>query len=39
VSLDEETTNLIQFQHAFDAAAKVIKVADELLETVLNLKR
>ena len=39
VSVDEETTNLIQFQHAFDAAAKVIKVADELLETVLNIRR
>ncbi len=39
VSIDEETTNLIQFQHAFDAAAKVIKVADEILETVLNIRR
>jgi flagellar hook-associated protein 1 FlgK len=39
VSLDEETTNLVQFQHAFDASARVIKVADEILETVLNLRR
>ncbi|MGE4232178.1 MAG: flagellar hook-associated protein FlgK [Bacteriovoracia bacterium] len=39
VSLDEETTNLIQYQHAFDASAKVIKVADEILDTVLSLKR
>jgi flagellar hook-associated protein 1 FlgK len=39
VSIDEETTNLIQFQHAFDAAAKVIKVADEMLDTVLSLRR
>ncbi|HRK02975.1 MAG TPA: flagellar basal body rod C-terminal domain-containing protein, partial [Oligoflexia bacterium] len=38
VSLDEETTNLVQYQHAFDAAAKVIKVADEILETVLNMR-
>jgi flagellar hook-associated protein 1 FlgK len=38
VSLDEETTNLVQFQHAFDANAKVIKVADEMLETVLHLR-
>lgn len=38
VSLDEETTNLVQYQHAFDASAKVIKVADEMLETVLNLR-
>jgi flagellar hook-associated protein 1 FlgK len=39
VSIDEETTNLLQFQHVFDASAKVIQVADELLKTVLSLKR
>jgi flagellar hook-associated protein 1 FlgK len=39
VSIDEETTNLMQFQHAFDASAKVIKVADDMLDTILNLKR
>jgi flagellar hook-associated protein 1 FlgK len=39
VSIDEETTNLMQFQHAFDASAKVIKTADEMLETVLSLRR
>ncbi len=39
VSLDEETTNLVQFQHAFDASAKVIKVADEVLETILSLRK
>ena len=38
VSIDEETTNLMQFQHAFDASARVIKAADEMLETVLRLK-
>lgn len=38
VSIDEETTNLLQFQHAFDASAKVIQVGDELLKTVLSLK-
>ena len=38
VSIDEETTNLMQFQHAFDASARVIKVADEMLDTVLKLK-
>lgn len=38
VSLDEETTNLVQFQHAFDASAKVIKVADEMLDTILRLR-
>jgi flagellar hook-associated protein 1 FlgK len=39
VSLDEETANLIQHQHAFDASARVIKTADELLVEILNLKR
>lgn len=39
VSIDEETTNLMQYQHAFDASARVIKVADEMLETVLSLRR
>lgn len=39
VSLDEETANLLQFQRAFDASAKVISVADECLQTVLNLRR
>lgn len=39
VSIDEETANLMQFQHIYDASAKVISVADELLKTVLDLKR
>lgn len=39
VSLDEETANLMQFQHAYGASAKVIQVADEMLDTVLSLKR
>ena len=39
VSIDEETSYLLQFQHAFDASAKVMQVADELLKTVLALKR
>jgi len=39
VSIDEETTNMMQYQHTFDASAKVIQVADEMLKTVLELKR
>ena len=39
VSLDEEGANLIKFQRAFEAAAKLVQTADELLITVLNLKR
>ena len=39
VSIDEETANLMQFQHLFGASAKVIQVADEMFRTVLDLKR
>jgi flagellar hook-associated protein 1 FlgK len=39
VSLDEETTNLIKFQRAFEASARLISVADELLQTILEMKR
>ena len=37
VSIDEETTNLIGFQHAFEAAARVITTIDELGQTVLSM--
>lgn len=39
VSLDEETTKMIEFQRAYDASARLIRTADEMLETVINLKR
>ena len=40
VSLDEEMANLVQFQHAYNANAKIISTVDELLEVVINgLKR
>ena len=39
VSLDEETTKMIEFQKAYDASARVIKTADEMFDTILNLKR
>jgi flagellar hook-associated protein 1 FlgK len=37
VSLDEEAANLIRFQRAFEAGARIIKLTDELLELVINL--
>jgi flagellar hook-associated protein 1 FlgK len=37
VSLDEEQIDLIRFQQAFTAAARFIRVAEELGETVLSL--
>ncbi|SFE92746.1 flagellar hook-associated protein FlgK [Alteribacillus iranensis] len=36
VSLDEEMTNLIQFQHAFNAAARNITMVDEMLDRIIN---
>jgi flagellar hook-associated protein FlgK len=36
VSLDEEMANLIKFQHAYSAAAKLITTSDEMLLTLLN---
>lgn len=39
VSLDEETAKMIEFQKSFDASARLIRTADEMMDTVLNLKR
>ena len=38
VSLDEEMVNMIKFQHAYDAAAKLITTVDEMLMTLLSMK-
>jgi len=37
VSLEEEAVNLIKYQRALEAGARIIKVTDELLQTVINL--
>ena len=37
VSLDEEMVSLIQFQLGYDAAAKLISVTDEMLQTLMNM--
>ncbi|WP_101843029.1 flagellar hook-associated protein FlgK [Halobacillus sp. Marseille-P3879] len=36
VSLDEEMTNMIKFQHAYNASARNITTIDELLDRVIN---
>jgi flagellar hook-associated protein 1 FlgK len=39
VNLDEEAANLIRYQQAYQAAAQVIAVADEVFQTLLNATR
>ena len=36
VSIDEEVVNLVQFQKAYDANAKVIATLTEMLDTIIN---
>lgn len=36
VSLDEEAADMIRFQHAYAAAARVITTFDEMLDTLIN---
>lgn len=37
VSLDEEAINLMQYQKAYEAAARFMKIADEMTQTILSL--
>jgi flagellar hook-associated protein 1 FlgK len=37
VSVDEEMTNIIVFQRSYAASAKMIKAADEMLQTLLSM--
>ena len=39
VSMDEELANLLQYQRSFEAASRMIVVADEMFQTILSLKR
>jgi len=39
VSIDEELTNLIKYQTAYGAAAKVITTVDQMLNTLLGIKQ
>lgn len=38
VSLEEETTNLINYQKAYEASAKIISTVDKMLSTVIAMK-
>lgn len=39
VNLDEEMVNLTKYQHAFNAAARLVSIADEMIGTLVNLGR
>jgi len=39
VSMDEELANLLQYQRSFEAASRMIVIADELFQTILSIKR
>lgn len=38
VNLDEELTNLIKYQHSYQAAAKLVSTADQMIQTLLGIK-
>ncbi|RLB86277.1 MAG: flagellar hook-associated protein FlgK, partial [Deltaproteobacteria bacterium] len=38
VSIDEEMTNIIKYQHAYAAAAKLISTGDEMFKTLLEIR-
>ena len=37
VSLDEEMSNMVQFQHAYNANARMVSTFDKMLETIIRL--
>lgn len=39
VSIDEEATNMVKYQHAYEASAKMIRAADEMFDSVLGMVR
>ena len=39
VSLDEELVNMMTYQRAFEASSRIVVMADEMMQTILNLKR
>lgn len=39
VSMDEELANLLQYQRTFEAASRMIVMADEMFQTIISIKR
>jgi flagellar hook-associated protein 1 FlgK len=36
VSIDEEMANMVKYQHAYNAAAKMISVIDQIYDVTIN---
>ncbi|MCC5814309.1 MAG: flagellar hook-associated protein FlgK [Leptospira sp.] len=36
VNLDEEMANMVQFQHSYNASAKMLQTMNEMLDTIIN---
>ncbi len=36
VSLDEEMANMVQFQHSYNASARMLQTMNEMLDTIIN---
>ncbi len=39
VNMDEEMVNMVRYQRAYEAAAKIIQTSDEMLQTLLSMKK
>ena len=39
VSIDEELAYMVQFQHGYQASARLLATMDEILQTIINLGR
>jgi len=37
VNVDEEMVNVLKYQRSYDASAKLIKIADEILKTLIGM--
>ncbi len=37
VSLDEEAVNLVRFQRSYEAAARIIRVTEDMFDTIMNM--
>jgi flagellar hook-associated protein 1 FlgK len=37
VNIDEEMTNMLQYQHGYAAAGKLVSTINDMLDTVINM--